>query len=551
MTGPADGGSVAGAATEGARPSGSLSAGGAMAGAVIEGSGSGGRAVDEARAGDDPIDIRADGGLIDGARPARDPIGEAGAVHDTIEEVALPPLRVATRRSALALAQSQAIGGRLAALTGRRLELVEVTTQGDLDRGPLARIGGAGVFVAAVREAVADGRADVAVHSLKDLPTAPDPRLELAAVPAREDPRDALVARAGARLADLPSGARVGTGSPRRAAQLAAIRPDLDVVELRGNVDSRLGRVLGGRADAEPDLDAVVLATAGLTRLGRADQITEHLDPEQFVPAPGQGALAVEARSGATGSDPTAFDPAASGPAASDPAASDPVASDPAAFNPAAFDPAAFDPVAFDPVASDPAASDPAAFDPAASDSAQPPLTAGQTAAVPDPGRARAPQAADLTAGLATALRSIDDPATRAAVTAERSVLATLQAGCSAPVGALATVGEREGRATLHVRAVLARPDGTLARMSAFGPIERAEELGRTLAGDLLGAPSSGLLGAPAGGASNGLLGAPPSGLPTGRHSDQNGAQSGDQTDLQSPITGASSGPATRKGSPR
>ena len=544
MTGPADGGSVAGGAMEGARPSGSLSAGGAMAGAVIEGSGSGGHAVDEAHAGDDPIDIRADGGLIDGARasddpidaraggglidgarPARDPIGEAGAVHDTIAEVALPPLRVATRRSARALAQSQAIGGRLAALTGRRLELVEVTTQGDLDRGPLARIGGAGVFVAAVREAVADGRADVAVHSLKDLPTAPDPRLELAAVPAREDPRDALVARAGARLADLPSGARVGTGSPRRAAQLAAIRPDLDVVELRGNVDSRLGRVLGGRADAEPDLDAVVLATAGLTRLGRADQITEHLDPEQFVPAPGQGALAVEARSGATGSDPTEFDRVGECPDQ--------------------------DPVAFDPVASDPAASDPAAFDPAASDSAQPPLTAGQTAAVPDPGRARAPQAADLTAGLATALRSIDDPATRAAVTAERSVLATLQAGCSAPVGALATVGEREGRATLHVRAVLARPDGTLARMSAFGPIERAEELGRTLAGDLLGAPSSGLLGAPAGGASNGLLGAPPSGLPTGRHSDQNGAQSGDQTDLQSPITGASSGPATRKGSPR
>ena len=195
---------------------------------------------------------------------------------------------------------------------------------------------------------------------MKDLPTAPDPRLELAAVPAREDPRDALVARAGARLADLPSGARVGTGSPRRAAQLAAIRPDLDVVELRGNVDSRLGRVLGGRADAEPDLDAVVLATAGLTRLGRADQITEHLDPEQFVPAPGQGALAVEARSGATGSDPTASDPTAS-----------------------------------DPAASDPTASDPTAFDPAASGSAQPPLTAGQAAAVPDHGRARAPRAAD------------------------------------------------------------------------------------------------------------------------------------------------------------
>ena len=217
------------------------------------------------------------------------------------------PLRVATRRSALALAQSRAVGEQLATLTGRPLELVEVTTQGDVDRGPLAQIGGTGVFVAAVREAVAEGRADVAVHSLKDLPTAPDPRLELAAVPLREDPRDALVAGTAATLAELPTGARVGTGSPRRRAQLAAIRPDLELVDLRGNVDTRLGQVRGrgvdaavaavagaaaapagtGRTEPRPDLDAVVLATAGLSRLDRADRISEHLDPDVMLPAPG------------------------------------------------------------------------------------------------------------------------------------------------------------------------------------------------------------------------------------------------------------------------
>ncbi len=200
-----------------------------------------------------------------------------------------PPrtLRVATRRSALAMAQSRMIGEWLSVLTGRPLELVEITTQGDLDLAPLAQIGGTGVFVAAVRQALLERRADVAVHSLKDLPTAPDERLHLAAVPRRVDPRDALVSRDGVTLAELPPGARVGTGSPRRRALLAAARPDLDVVDIRGNVDTRLARVT-------QDLDAVVLAVAGLTRLGRGDRISEHLDAHQMLPAPGQGALAVE-----------------------------------------------------------------------------------------------------------------------------------------------------------------------------------------------------------------------------------------------------------------
>jgi hydroxymethylbilane synthase len=210
----------------------------------------------------------------------------------------LGTLRVATRRSALAKAQSADVGRRLAALLGQELELVEVTTVGDLDSSPLSQIGGTGVFVTAVRQAVLDGAADVAVHSLKDLPTTPDARLVLAAVPAREDPRDVLVSRGGATLADLPPGARVGTGSPRRRAQLAVARPDLEILDLRGNVDTRLARVLGGPGAPPPDLDAIVLAAAGLARLGRSEVISEHLDPDLFVPAPGQGALAVEVAAG-------------------------------------------------------------------------------------------------------------------------------------------------------------------------------------------------------------------------------------------------------------
>lgn len=201
-------------------------------------------------------------------------------------------LRLATRSSALAWTQSGTVADALRAL-GHEVELVKVTTHGDVTSAPLASLGGAGVFVGAVRASVLAGDADLAVHSFKDLPTAPADGLLLAAVPVREDPADALCARDGLRLADLPRGARVGTGSPRRAAQLLAHRPDLDVVAIRGNVETRLRR-------AAEDLDAVVLATAGLRRLGLDAAITERLDPDDFLPAPAQGALAVECRSDAS-----------------------------------------------------------------------------------------------------------------------------------------------------------------------------------------------------------------------------------------------------------
>ena len=326
------------------------------------------------------------------------------APHPPLAPPAPPaPLRLATRRSPLAMAQSRMVGEHLAALTGRTLELVEVTTRGDVDQAPLAQIGGTGVFVVAVRQALVDGRADVAVHSLKDLPTTPDERLHLAAIPTREDPRDALVARGGATLDTLPAGARVGTGSPRRRAQLTAARPDLEIVDIRGNIDTRLSRVTEDRAAG--GLDAVVLAAAGLSRLDRRGSISELIDPERVMPAPGQGALAVEVRAGVTGPD-------------------------------------------------------------------------GDGAVQPG---------ADTSAAevLTDALRSLDDPHTRAAVVAERSLLAALEAGCSAPIGALAEV-EDGPEPTVHLRAVLARPDGSLVRMSRTGPVEQAELIGRSLAGEML-----------------------------------------------------------------
>lgn len=203
-------------------------------------------------------------------------------------------LRLGTRRSALARTQSGWVADRLRAL-GHDVELVDVSTAGDRDRStPIAQLGGTGVFVSALRVALIDGRVDLAVHSLKDLPTTPEPGIALAAVPTREDPRDALVARDGLTLGELPAGSRVGTGSPRRRAQLAALGLGLELAELRGNVETRLGAVTDGR------LDAVVLATAGLRRLGRSGVITEVLDPIQMLPAPGQGALAVEVRSADT-----------------------------------------------------------------------------------------------------------------------------------------------------------------------------------------------------------------------------------------------------------
>ncbi|HEY0215040.1 MAG TPA: hydroxymethylbilane synthase, partial [Cellulomonas sp.] len=198
-------------------------------------------------------------------------------------------VRVGTRASTLALTQTGHVADALTRLGAGDHELVRVRTDGDRLTGSLATLGGTGVFVAALRDALLDGRCDVAVHSFKDLPTAPAPGLVVAAVPPREDPRDALCAREGWTLATLPEGARVGTGSPRRAAQLLAVRPDLHVVDIRGNVDTRLHRI-------DDDLDAVVLAGAGLARLGRLDAVTEALPTDVMAPAPAQGALAVEVR---------------------------------------------------------------------------------------------------------------------------------------------------------------------------------------------------------------------------------------------------------------
>lgn len=298
------------------------------------------------------------------------------------------PIRVATRRSPLALAQSSLVAERITAITGRPVELVHTVTQGDLDSSPLTSIGGAGVFVAAVRQAVIDGHADVAVHSLKDLPTAACEGIVVAAVPEREDPRDALCSH-GASLAELPAGARIGTGSPRRGAQLNIRRPDCQVVDLRGNVDTRL-------AHLDSDLDAVLLAAAGLRRLGRTGAVTEYLDPEVVLPAPGQGALAVEVRS------------------------------DDEELN--------------------------------------------------------------------VALAQLDDAATRAAVTAERSLLAALDAGCSAPVGAYAEVTEPGFWAPEIFLRGGVFADAKAVRMSVTGPVAAAEELGRELADQLLASGAAGLL---------------------------------------------------------
>ncbi|TDD69457.1 hydroxymethylbilane synthase [Jiangella aurantiaca] len=292
------------------------------------------------------------------------------------------PLRLGTRRSALALVQARYVHDRLRSL-GHEVELVEITTKGDLSSAPLDRIGGTGVFVTALREALLDGRVDLAVHSLKDLPTGSADGLVLAAVPEREDPRDVLCARDGLKLSDLPAGARVGTGSPRREAQLRALGLGIEIVGLRGNVDTRLSKVTDGT------LDAVVLARAGLARLGRLDSVTEVLDPMQVLPAPGQGALAVECRTADT--------------------------------------------------------------------------------------------------ALAEVLGALDDAATRAAVTAERTLLAVLEAGCTAPVGAYAEAAEGESGLELYIRAVVAARDGSVSiRKSATGPLGGAEQIGRALALELL-----------------------------------------------------------------
>ncbi|WP_411088439.1 hydroxymethylbilane synthase [Streptomyces sp. 061-3] len=311
------------------------------------------------------------------------------------------PLRLGTRRSKLAMAQSGLVADAVSEVTGRAVELVEVTTYGDISKEHLAQIGGTGVFVAALREALLRGEVDFAVHSLKDLPTAQPEGLVLAAVPRREDPRDVLVARDGLTFEQLPPGARIGTGSPRRMAQLNAYARshglDIETVPIRGNVDTRIGFVRSG------ELDAVVLAAAGLSRLGRTGEVTDFLPVDTVLPAPGQGALAIEC--------------------------------------------------------------------------------------------------AATSADLAAALAELDDPYTRVAVTAERSLLAALEAGCSAPVGALADLLV-DGQAVneLRLRGVVGSTDGaSLVQMSITGPVptshDDAAALGRELAAEMLAKGAAGLMG--------------------------------------------------------
>jgi len=298
-------------------------------------------------------------------------------------------LRLGTRASALARTQSQAVADAITAATGTPVELVHIVTEGDRSAEAISQLGGTGVFVAAIRRALLEGSIDLAVHSYKDLPTAAEPGLIIAAVPARQDPRDALIARDGLTLGELPPGSTIGTGAPRRVAQLRALGLGLDVVPIRGNVDSRLGRVRGSVGDGPGDLDAVVLARAGLARLGRLDEITETLDPLQVLPAPAQGALAVECRT----SD----------------------------------------------------------------------------------------------ARTRELLGRLEDTSARACVVAERSTLATLEAGCSAPVAAYAEVAEGEVGPELFLRASVTAIDGSDAvRGSVSGPLPEAAALGRALALELL-----------------------------------------------------------------
>jgi hydroxymethylbilane synthase len=313
-------------------------------------------------------------------------------------------LRLGTRGSALAMAQSRHVADALRSATGREVELVEIVTPGDRSSAPVHRLG-VGVFVSALRDALLAGEIDFAVHSYKDLPTAAHEGLHVAAVPPREDPRDALVARDGRTLTELPPGATVGTGSLRRIAQLHALGLPLTVVPIRGNVDSRIRRVSGPQAD----LDAVVVARAGLARLGRAGEISEIIDPMLMLPAPAQGALAVECR-------------------------------------------------------------------------------------VDDR------EVRDL-------LAVLDHTPTRLAITAERAFLATLEAGCSAPVAALAVVAEGETGEEIYLRGAVISPDGScdhrLSRSLALpagggaAALAAAREIGRSLAVDLLDAGADKILDAP------------------------------------------------------
>ncbi|WP_203596157.1 hydroxymethylbilane synthase [Actinomadura bangladeshensis] len=286
----------------------------------------------------------------------------------------------------MATTQSQGVADALTRLTGHAVELVGVTTQGDVSKALLAQMGGTGVFVNALRDKILSGEVDFAVHSLKDLPTSETPGIALAATPLRDDPRDALCGPS--KLADLPRGARVGTGSPRRVAQLRALRPDLEIVPIRGNADTRLRKITDG------ELDAIVLAHAGLKRIGRLAEVGEVFDTDQMLPAPGQGSLALECRSDRD--------------------------------------------------------------------------------------------------DLRELLAAVDDAATRRAVTAERTILAVLEAGCSAPVGTYAAEVDEE----LHLTATVAAIDGSRQiRMSASGHPDAAEQIGRGLAARMLAQGADQLMG--------------------------------------------------------
>ncbi|MEU8551126.1 hydroxymethylbilane synthase [Streptomyces roseoverticillatus] len=318
-----------------------------------------------------------------------------------MNDTSMRPLRLGTRRSKLAMAQSGQVAEAVRQLTGRPVELVEITTYGDVSRESLAQIGGTGVFVSALRDALLAGEIDFAVHSLKDLPTAQPDELALAAVPPREDPRDVLIARDGLTFQELPAGARIGTGSPRRMAQLNAwareLGKEIETVPIRGNIDTRIGFVAKG------ELDAVVLAAAGLSRIGRSAEVTQFLETDAVLPAPGQGALAIEC--------------------------------------------------------------------------------------------------AMTNAPLAATLAELDDPYTRAAVTAERSLLAALEAGCSAPVGALADLlADGQIVTEMRLRGVVGTTDGkTLVQLSTTGPVpsssEEAVAMGRELAAAMLDKGAAGLMG--------------------------------------------------------